>query len=77
MTWKVTFQYFSESEDGCDTFSFSSEEKALNKFAEMAEIISEQFDGCTSAEVIDEPGFFGIVDHETGDWGKVFITIKR
>ena len=77
MTWKVLFQYFTESEDGCDTFSFGSEESATNKFSELSEIIGEHFAGCTNAEIIDEPDFYGIIDHSTGYWAKVVIDNKQ
>ena len=62
----VSFQYYNESEDASETFRFASEEKAMNKFCELAELIREQFDNCPDAEVIDEPDFFGIIDHESG-----------
>ena len=45
----------------------------MNKFCELAELIREQFDNCPDAEVIDEPDFFGIIDHESGYWAKVII----
>ena len=69
----VSFQYCNESEDASETFRFASEEKAMNKFCELAELIREQFDNCPDAEVIDEPDFFGIIDHDSGDWAKVII----
>ena len=64
----VSFQYYNESEDASETFRFASEEKAMNKFCDR-----EQFDNCPDAEVIDEPDFFGIIDHDSGDWAKVII----
>ncbi len=69
----VQFQYYNEVEDGNDKFRFSSEEKAMNKFCELCEIISERFENCPDAEVVDEPDFFGIIDHHTGEWAKVVI----
>lgn len=69
----VTFQYYNESEDGCDTFRFNSEEKAMDKFSELCEIIRARFEYCPDAEVVDEPNFFGIIDHDSGDWAKVII----
>ena len=50
-------------------------EKAKEKFSELSEIIREQFDNCPDAEVVDEPDFFGIIDHATGDWAKVTISL--
>lgn len=76
MTYRVTFQYYTETEDGNDTFRFSSEQKAMDKFCELSEIISEQFSNSPDSEVIDEPDFFGIIDHSTGEWAKVFIVLS-
>ena len=74
MAWLVAFQYYSESEDGRDDYRFSCEEDAQEKFLSLKEIIEVQFQGCPNAEVVDEPDFFGIIDHSTGDWAKVFIS---
>lgn len=74
MSWLVVFQYYSESEDGRDDYRFSREEDAQEKFLSLKEIIEVQFQGCPNAEVVDEPDFFGIIDHSTGDWAKVFIS---
>ncbi len=71
---RVTFQYYAESEDGCDDYRFGSEDKAMDKFCELSEIIRDQFSHSPEAEVVDEPDFFGIIDHSTGEWAKVFIT---
>ena len=73
----VTFQYYSESEDGRDDYRFSSEAEALEKFESLKEIIEVQFAGCRDAEIVDEPDFFGIIDHKTGDWAKVIISTER
>ena len=70
----VTFQYYSESEDGRDDYRFSSEAEALEKFESLKEIIEVQFAGCRDAEIVDEPDFFGIIDHKTGDWAKVIFS---
>ena len=72
---KVTFQYYSDCEDGSENFRFNSVEKAKEKFSELSEIIREQFDNCPDAEVVDEPDFFGIIDHSNGDWAKVTISL--
>lgn len=71
----VTFQYYSESEDGRDDYRLSSEADALEKFESLKEIIEVQFADCRDAEIVDEPDFFGIIDHSSGDWAKVFITL--
>lgn len=71
---KVTFQYYTESEDGSDDYRFSRSQEAQEKFESLKELIRVQFMGCADAEVVDEPDFFGIIDHSTGEWAKVFIT---
>lgn len=73
----VTFQYYSESEDGRDDYRFSSEAEALEKFESLKEIIEVQFAGCRDAEIVDEPDFFGIIDHKTGDWAKVIFSTEK
>ena len=71
---KVTFQYKAGNEHGSDDYRFSCEEDAQEKFLSLKEIIEVQFQVCPNAEVVDEPDFFGIIDHSTGDWAKVFIS---
>ena len=71
---KVSFQYYSETEDGRDDFRFTDEAEAQEKFESLKDIIKVQFDDCQNAEIIDEPDFFGIIDHSTGDWAKVIIS---
>ena len=71
---KVIFQYYSESEDGRDEFRFTDETEAQEKFESLKEIIEGQFADCPNAEIVDDPDFFGIIDHSTGDWAKVFIS---
>ena len=71
---KVTFQYYTESEDGSDDYRFSRSEDVQEKFDSLKELIRVQFMGCANAEVVDEPDFFGIIDHSTSEWAKVFIT---
>ncbi|MBO4722652.1 MAG: hypothetical protein J5629_06945 [Muribaculaceae bacterium] len=71
---KVIFQYYSESEDGRDEFRFTDETEAMEKFESLKEIIEVQFADCQNAEMVDEPDFFGIIDHRTGDWAKVFFS---
>ncbi len=74
---KVVFQYYSESEDGRDEFRFTNEAEALEKFESLKEIIEVQFADCPNAEIVDEPDFYGIIDHRTGDWAKVIISVKK
>jgi hypothetical protein len=75
MAWVVSFQYYSESEDGRDDYRFSREDDAQEKFLSLKEIIEVQFQGSPDVEVVDEPDFFGIIDHSTGDWAKVIIAL--
>ena len=74
---KVSFQYYSESEDGRDDYRFTNEAEALEKFESLKEIIKVQFADSPNAETIDEADFFGIIDHSTGDWAKVIISTKN
>lgn len=73
----VSFQYYSDSEDGRDDYRFSNEADALEKFESLKAIIEVQFADCRDAEIIDEPDFFGILDHKTGDWAKVIISTNK
>lgn len=70
---KITFQYKAGNEHGSDDYRFSQEDKAQEKFESLKELIRVQFMGCADAEIVDEPDFFGIIDHSTGDWAKVMI----
>lgn len=70
---KITFQYKAGNEHGSDDYRFSQEDKAQEKFESLKELIRVQFVGCADAEIVDEPDFFGIIDHSTGDWAKVMI----
>lgn len=71
---KVSFQYYSEGEDGRDDYRFSSEAQAQEKFESLKAMIEVQFGGCRDAEIVDDPDFFGIIDHATGDWAKVIMS---
>lgn len=73
---KVSFQYYSEAEDGRDDYRFDDEAQAQEKFESLKEIIRVQFLGCRDAEIVDESDFYGIIDHKTGDWAKVIISAK-
>ena len=70
---KITFQYKAGNEHGSDDYCFSQPEQAKEKYESLKELIKVQFMGCDDAEVVDEPDFFGIIDHSTGDWAKVII----
>ena len=73
---KVIFKYYSSGEQGDDSYRYSNRDEAMEKFASLAEIIKVQFADCLRAEVVDEPSFFGILDHATGDWARVTIEDK-
>lgn len=70
---KVEFKYYSSGEQGSDSYRFSNSDEAMEKFASLSEIIKVQFEDCPSAEIVDEPDFFGIIDHNSGDWARVTI----
>lgn len=74
---KVSFQYYSEGEDGRDDYNFSNKTDAMEKFESLKEIIEVQFAGCHDAEIVNEPDFFGIIDHKTGDWAKVILSTEK
>lgn len=70
---KVEFKYYSHGEQGSDSYRFSNRDKAMEKFDSLREIIKVQFLDCSHAEVVDEPCFFGILDHSSGAWARVTI----
>lgn len=74
---KVSFQYYSVSEDGRDDYRFTNEAEAQEKFESLKEIIRVQFPDSPDIEIIDEPDFFGIIDHHTGDWAKVILSSEK
>ena len=65
--YEVTFSYYSAS----DSFHFSDEQAARDKVAELRDVIEHNFAGCPDAEVVDEPGFFGIRDPRDGAFARV------
>ncbi len=67
----VYFEYLTAGEHGSDKFRYSSPAEAQAKFQEFRHAIEQNFAGCPAAEVVDEPGFFGIIDNQGGDWAKV------
>ena len=69
----VYFEYYSEGESGNDKYRFSSEEEALAKMDELKHAINVNFADCADTEIIDEPDFYGILDHATGDFAKAII----
>lgn len=71
---EVEFKYYSNSEQGCDSYRFSKHDEAQEKFDSLREIIKSQFLECSQDEIVDEPCFFGILDHSTGDWARVTIS---
>lgn len=71
--YQVTFSYFSEGGSADDTFHFSSEADAREKFAELRDVIEHNYAHCVEREVIDEPDFFGIRDCSDGSFARVMI----
>ena len=69
--FEVTFTYYSGSESASDSFHFSDEQAARDKMAELRDVIEYNFEGCPDAEVVDEPGFFGIRDPRDGSFARV------
>lgn len=70
----VYFEYYSEGESGGDKFRFTTRKEALDKMEEYKTAIKVNFEGCTDAELIDEDDFFGILDHDSGDYAKVILS---
>ena len=69
--YEVTFSYYSGNESASDTFHFSDQQAALDKFAELRDVIEHNFADCPGAEVVDEPDFFGIRDPRDGAFARV------
>ncbi len=69
--YEVTFSYYSGNESASDSFHFSDEQAARDKVAELRDVIEHNFAGCPDAEVVDEPGFFGIRDPRDGAFARV------
>lgn len=70
---EVTFSYYSDESSANDSFHFSDEAAAKVKFTELRDIIEHNFADVANPEIIDEPGFFGIRDSETGCFARVTI----
>lgn len=69
----VYFEYFTNGEIGSDKYRFSAQTDAIHKMEELKCAIKSNFCDCPNAETIHEPNFFGIIDHATGDYAKVFL----
>lgn len=74
--WNMTihFSYFNDGEIGNDTYHVTSETELNAKTQELRTAIELNFDGRKDLDVIDEEGFFGIMDRKTGDYAKLTIT---
>ena len=68
---EVTFSYYSDGSSASDTFHFSDVTAALEKFTELRDVIEHNFAEVVNPEIIDEPGFFGIRNTETGSFARV------
>ncbi|MDO4511723.1 MAG: hypothetical protein Q4B68_07905 [Bacteroidales bacterium] len=69
----VYFEYYSAGESGNDKYRFTSHDEALAKMDEFKRAIKMNFSDCADAEIIDEPDFYGIMDHTTSDFAKVIL----
>ncbi|MBR5726345.1 MAG: hypothetical protein IKX56_06400 [Muribaculaceae bacterium] len=70
MRYRVVFEY--QTEDGAmsDVYNCGDEQQAQDKFAELRDSLEHAIDP-DSAEVIDEPAFFSIINREAGLYGYV------
>ena len=72
--YEVTLDYNCMDESGTDTYRFSQEQAALDKWAECCEIVDEIMEGHDNVERVDEDDFYGILDRNNGDYARTFIT---
>lgn len=70
---EVIFSYYSDGSSASDTFHFSDETAAQQKFSQLRDVIEHNFADVVNPEIIDEPGFFGIRDTESGSFARVTI----
>lgn len=70
---EVTFTWYGGNEQANDSFHFSSQEAAQEKFDELRDVIEHNFADCSTVEIVDEDDFFGIRDTVTGAFAKVTI----
>lgn len=71
--YQVYFEYYSQGERGSDDYRFACREEARAKVEELRAAIVAGFEASGDLEVIDEEGFYGIMDRATGDYAKVII----
>lgn len=69
----VYFEYYSAGESGNDKYRFTDRQEAVDKMDEFKRAIKMNFSDCPDSEIIDEPDFFGIMDHQSGDFAKVIL----
>ena len=70
---EVCFSYYSEGSSATDTFHYSDEAAAHEKFLELRDIIEHNFADCVNPEIIDEPDFFGMRDVTDGSFARVTL----
>ena len=70
MRYRVVFEY--QTEDGAmsDVYNCGDELQAQDKFAELRDSLEHAIDP-DSAEVIDEPAFYSVIDRQEGLCGYV------
>ena len=71
--YEVSFSYYSEGSSATDTFHYSDEAAAREKFLELRDVIEHNYADCPEAEIIDEPGFFGMRDPGDGSFARVIL----
>ncbi len=80
MRFEVSYQYFFESESADDSFRFSNRAETLERFNHFRDIINHQWlpmmraNADTSLEIVDEPDFYGVINHATGEWVKTTLS---
>lgn len=70
---RVYFEFMSGGESGQDCYCFSEKNVAAAKIEELKQTINDNFSGEMKCEIIDEDDFYGIIDHQSGDFAKVFF----
>ncbi len=70
---RVYFEFLSGGESGQDCYSFSEKEVAAAKVEELKQTINDNFSGEKKCEIVDEEDFYGIIDHSSGDFAKVYF----
>ncbi|MBR6282779.1 MAG: hypothetical protein IKR25_00590 [Muribaculaceae bacterium] len=73
--YEVTFSCYTGSESASDTFHFADAQAARDKVSELRNMIEHNFLTISEAEIVDEPGFFGIRDPRDGSFARVTFDV--